>query len=659
MNKRGDIVFEVETADGTRWTVESAHATQALAMERAQLLAKSGTCDGVRVSEDRGLNRPKVLFETACKRQEKPVTIASVDSVPLCKGYADLFGYPARRTLGRLLINYLDREGMIALELLCNLGHLRILKRNDTLWYQALRHLASVQARADGSDEKQRLDELERLANEACEQARDLPKMADRIALLDTQGVGAAIAGLQPPAQGVVLAAITSVSGDWNGKLARVVELAEREKSAEGIARLDEIAAEILNAKTAIRDLLGSQSDLAKALIALAELATGRAKFRDEKGPAARLNTLMGKKLLPQSRAVLLARVETGIKGVQPLTREGEQADAQAYGRLLTALIGLGGLEGTFGMAEAITHRQCMVGGRDGHDMNSAESVRAILRFLPNQAVRLGYLLALGSTAFGTRHAALLMNRLAAVLDEMKGLSDLLPAGATPAALAETLAEVRKNITASALPADIKNWIESRLTAIAANQTAAAACAPTAAPASFPPPQVAPNAAAAPIARPVTPPLNRPAAALPAAMQSSALRPTPTGAAQTAARAAAAAASQKTFPEGTLLFSQGDVGDEAYLVLSGTIEVFIAKDGKEVRLGLIERGAIVGEMSLVDDSPRMASARTLAETKVQVIPRDMFRRQLDRLQESDPVMRRLVGIFVQRLRTQADLAWYE
>jgi len=276
------------------------------------------------------------------------------------------------------------------------------------------------------------------------------------------------------------------------------------------------------------------------------------------------------------------------------------------------ALIGAGGLEGASGMAEAVTLRQATVGGRNGEDLLAAEAMETVLRALPNKAVELGYLLALGASNYGQRHLTLVMPHMAALLKSVNKMKDLLPAGASPARLVATLEELRLHIAESVLPVDIRAWVEHRLAELyTGHQTADKAEEP----------KVRDVREAQIVAQPRT--------------------------------------HTNSFAAGSLLFQQGDVGDEAYLVLSGRVEIFLSKDGKEVRLGFVDHGSILGEMSLVDDSVRMASARAVVKTDVRIIPRDMFRSKLDRLQEADPIMRKLIGVFVQRLRSQADLAWDE
>jgi hypothetical protein len=605
MGFRRTASYEVETADGNRWIVDSVHAFEARAMERAQILASGTDWDGVRVLEEKEGSKPKVIHQVSCRRKEKPVTIVPVEEAALCEDYEDLLTLPARRTIGRLMRNYLDREGLAPLELLFDRGRLRVLRHNETIWFQGLRHLAAVQARRSGDEARDRVTILDRLGEEAVERARDVPELAEPWAKLEAGAVADALEGLDPWEAAALGARLLGSSRDWKGKLDRLAVLLDGESDPDAVAWLDDLASEILDGAAAVRDLLGGQADLATALLAAAGVAMGR-PLRQGDSPAARLAGAFARHRLPRARAALLAHVEMALGGVQPLTREGEATDRKAFHDLVRALAGPGGLQGGSGMAEAVVRRQRMVGGQGGEDQPPAEGLEAVLRILPTPGVRLGFLLSLAGAPFGGRNGPLVMQGLAKMLEGIGGPEDLLGPGASDETAA-MLDDLRLHMDESPLPPDVKAWAGKRLADLATGRTAK--------------PAPAPKTLAVDAEKP--------------------------------------GLSQRTFPAGTLLFRQGDLGCEAYLVLSGEVAVFVSRDGRDVPLGTAGRSAIVGEMSLVDDAPRMASARALEDTVVRVIPRELFRRQLDRLQEGDPIMRRLVNLFVERLRTQADLPWYE
>ena len=72
-------------------------------------------------------------------------------------------------------------------------------------------------------------------------------------------------------------------------------------------------------------------------------------------------------------------------------------------------------------------------------------------------------------------------------------------------------------------------------------------------------------------------------------------------------------------------------------------------------LATLGRGDILGEMSLIDNQPRMASARVIGNAKLTVITQDDLAARLGKLGSDDKVLRRLIDVFVDRLRGQARL----
>ncbi|MEC9219270.1 MAG: MMPL family transporter, partial [SAR324 cluster bacterium] len=74
--------------------------------------------------------------------------------------------------------------------------------------------------------------------------------------------------------------------------------------------------------------------------------------------------------------------------------------------------------------------------------------------------------------------------------------------------------------------------------------------------------------------------------------------------------------------QGTLLFAQGDIGDEMYVILSGSISIFLNKNGKRTDLVRLENGNTFGEMGLFRKAERSASAEASEKTRLLVVNRD-------------------------------------
>ena len=105
-------------------------------------------------------------------------------------------------------------------------------------------------------------------------------------------------------------------------------------------------------------------------------------------------------------------------------------------------------------------------------------------------------------------------------------------------------------------------------------------------------------------------------------------------------------------PAGNVLFSEGDRGDRAFVVLEGQIEIVKASVGGEVLLAVQSEG-VVGEMALLEDAPRNASVRARSATTLLAIPKA----RLDELLDSSPsASRAFFEVMLVRWRaTQASL----
>ena len=80
--------------------------------------------------------------------------------------------------------------------------------------------------------------------------------------------------------------------------------------------------------------------------------------------------------------------------------------------------------------------------------------------------------------------------------------------------------------------------------------------------------------------------------------------------------------SLRNLASGDVLFREGEVGDFAYQVVKGKIEVTKFNGDEYVTLALLEKGALFGEMALIDKQPRSAMARAVNEATVREIDKD-------------------------------------
>jgi len=87
-------------------------------------------------------------------------------------------------------------------------------------------------------------------------------------------------------------------------------------------------------------------------------------------------------------------------------------------------------------------------------------------------------------------------------------------------------------------------------------------------------------------------------------------------------------AREVTASEGTLLMEEGTPGDGLYVVLEGEVEVTKLEAGRELLLARRGRGEVLGEMSLLADTPRSATVRAACDSVLLVIPGPEFQELL-------------------------------
>ena len=108
-----------------------------------------------------------------------------------------------------------------------------------------------------------------------------------------------------------------------------------------------------------------------------------------------------------------------------------------------------------------------------------------------------------------------------------------------------------------------------------------------------------------------------------------------------------AASRRRVYAAGTILFAEGDTGDAAYIVESGRVSVFKTVKGRRITLGEIGPGGIFGEMALIDDQPRMASAVAEEVTACVIVGKKRLAEQLDLAPEAVQVV---VGALLGNIR---------
>jgi signal transduction histidine kinase len=78
-----------------------------------------------------------------------------------------------------------------------------------------------------------------------------------------------------------------------------------------------------------------------------------------------------------------------------------------------------------------------------------------------------------------------------------------------------------------------------------------------------------------------------------------------------------------TFPGGAEIFKEGDAGDALYAVASGRVQISaVMGDGERQVLSRLPPGEVFGELAIIDNQPRSATAMAEVDSTLLLVPRD-------------------------------------
>ncbi len=107
---------------------------------------------------------------------------------------------------------------------------------------------------------------------------------------------------------------------------------------------------------------------------------------------------------------------------------------------------------------------------------------------------------------------------------------------------------------------------------------------------------------------------------------------------------------RKVFFANQVIFREGDPADRAYLIQEGLVEIRKQLEGtyEDRRVAQVHPGELFGEMAMIDDQPRMASAVAVEKTVCVVVPLDKFH---EKMAHADPFLAALLRMFTKHIRT--------
>lgn len=103
------------------------------------------------------------------------------------------------------------------------------------------------------------------------------------------------------------------------------------------------------------------------------------------------------------------------------------------------------------------------------------------------------------------------------------------------------------------------------------------------------------------------------------------------------------APSVRTYHKGKVIFHEGQESKIAYMVKSGTVDIFRIVDRKKTVMGTLRRGDIFGEMSLLANQKRTASAEASSFCELVVLTEEMMNKLLKASPETVRTMLQLLA----------------
>jgi EAL domain-containing protein (putative c-di-GMP-specific phosphodiesterase class I)/CRP-like cAMP-binding protein len=100
---------------------------------------------------------------------------------------------------------------------------------------------------------------------------------------------------------------------------------------------------------------------------------------------------------------------------------------------------------------------------------------------------------------------------------------------------------------------------------------------------------------------------------------------------------------------GEVIFEEGAVGDYAYIIEEGEVEISTIIEGRPVTLNVLTEGIMFGELALVDGRPRSASALAKTDVLLTIVTQE----QVDmRIESADPILRMLLFVVMRYFRSE-------
>jgi len=109
----------------------------------------------------------------------------------------------------------------------------------------------------------------------------------------------------------------------------------------------------------------------------------------------------------------------------------------------------------------------------------------------------------------------------------------------------------------------------------------------------------------------------------------------------------------RSFQPGDYLIEQGKKANQAFIMISGTVEITVHHRGKEIVLQQLKASSVFGELALLAQFDWFFNTRAVSEVEVIMIDQTAFQKVIEKFPEQkDKLIERVIQIRINRLETQ-------
>lgn len=472
----GRANFEVQLYKNGRWSISEIVKSESVARKKATELLSLKTTAGVRIVKESQFGKDnrresEIFKEMKEVKEEEDLSASSVDETPICEKVSDYYKTASRSTMARLFSKYLEKYEMTPFEMLHSHKNLKRMINFQTLVPQAVDKIATLHARATGTDTRARRDAIFDAVDVIAKKAqvidqKKLPELKDSsldelLAKLDAKITD------EDERNYMASVALTRESINWRGwigKMAALLPMAESQKDQRARDMIDEMLSDIFNAKTVIKDVIGISKHLGDAVVRMVDLVEGKCeptKFAAE-DLLELLNSLFAADMLPRSKQVLFDRIERDLKGPVRLTNsEDKEEDKAFFDTLVDRIVLDDHVVGGHALASGLTERWARlynVGGSAGR----TKAMQGMCEKLNTGKRVFVYLLALYSEKSEAPVREAIENQLKRKGLELNTVQKIAPEARTEKARLQQAAAIQRLVLESHLPDDLKGVMAKR-----------------------------------------------------------------------------------------------------------------------------------------------------------------------------------------------------